>query len=145
MQDVAVKVVDRIHTLASPSALRPWLRAVAANAVRQAARGGAAGAVAGSGEAGWRELGGAELADERLPDRGAGPRDEAEAAIARALELPIELREPLVLRALGGLSQKEIAEGLGLPETTVETRLASARRALRERTGAREGARRVRG
>jgi DNA-directed RNA polymerase specialized sigma24 family protein len=32
-----------------------------------------------------------------------------------------------------GLSQKQIAATLGLPETTVETRLARARRLLRER------------
>jgi RNA polymerase sigma-70 factor (ECF subfamily) len=144
LQDVAVTVVDRIGTLADPGALRPWLRRVATNTVLQAARRSSAlrETSSGSGETSDPDArhGGAGLDDlaDRRPDvqqaeRGAGARDEVDAVIARALELPLELREPLLLRALGGMSQREIAEGLGLRETTVETRLARARRALRER------------
>ena len=46
--------------------------------------------------------------------------------------LPSQYSEPLLLRAVRGLSQREIAETLQLPETTVETRLARARRMLRD-------------
>ncbi len=41
-------------------------------------------------------------------------------------------REPLLLKAVQGLSYREIGRILGLPETTVETRIARARRQLRE-------------
>jgi RNA polymerase sigma-70 factor (ECF subfamily) len=47
-------------------------------------------------------------------------------------ELPTDFREVLVLLELEGLSYKEIAEVLGIPMGTVMSRLARARRRLRE-------------
>ena len=51
----------------------------------------------------------------------------------RVADLEPQFREPLLLRAVEGMSQREVAELLCVPETTVETRLARARRHLRER------------
>ncbi len=48
-------------------------------------------------------------------------------------ELPVEFRETLILRELDGMSYKEIAGVAGLPLGTVMSRLARARRMLRER------------
>src|SRR5262249_47197322 len=45
-------------------------------------------------------------------------------------ELPLELREALVLRELEGFSYKEIAEVAAVPVGTVMSRLARARRQL---------------
>ena len=65
-----------------------------------------------------------------------GPAHEAEVSeLARAIrsaidELPVDLREPLVLRELHQLSYDEIAERLSLPLNTVRTRIFRARRAL---------------
>ena len=47
-------------------------------------------------------------------------------------ELPVELREPLLLAAVEGLNSREIGEAMHLPEGTVRTRLMRARAALRE-------------
>ncbi len=52
-------------------------------------------------------------------------------------ELPVELREVVVLRELEGLSYKEIAAIAGIPMGTVMSRLARARERLRERLGGR--------
>lgn len=46
--------------------------------------------------------------------------------------LPEGYREPLLLRCVKGMSYREIAKVLELPETTIETRIARGRRMLRE-------------
>lgn len=69
-------------------------------------------------------------------DPASGPEDEAlrsermaglEAAIAR---LPDQLKEPLILTALEGLSQQEAADLLKISAKAVETRVYRARRRL---------------
>lgn len=58
------------------------------------------------------------------------------AAINRALEeLPTEFREAIVMRELEGLSYKEIADIVGVPLGTVMSRLARARRRMRQALG----------
>lgn len=46
--------------------------------------------------------------------------------------LPLKYREPLVLQVIGGYSGEEIANMLGVPRATVNTRLFRARHRLRE-------------
>lgn len=62
-------------------------------------------------------------------------RDAAAKLMAQALSLPPEYREPLMLRCVRSLTYQQISEILDLPVTTVETRLARARRMLREELG----------
>lgn len=65
--------------------------------------------------------------------------DNAEASgrrmdVRAAMEsLPPEHREVVALRELNGMTYEEIAEALGVPRGTVESRLFRARRTLRER------------
>jgi len=60
-------------------------------------------------------------------------RSVAAEEIRSALErLPIEFREVIILRELEGLSYKEIADVAGVPMGTVMSRLARARRRLRQ-------------
>lgn len=128
LQEVALTFVARGHELREPAALRGWLRTVALNTARMAARRVRLPVADTSGE-------NDELADpdterrERQRDAAA----EAEQALRITRQLPEPYREALLLRCVDGLSQKQIAETLGVPETTVETRLARARRMLRER------------
>jgi RNA polymerase sigma-70 factor, ECF subfamily len=129
LQDVATVVVERIGEVREPERLRGWLRTVAINAARTAGR-----------KQRVRRRAMRELATSATESDGRAPgdalRDEARRQARRVLEMAMRLhpdyREPLLLRSLHGMSQKRIAETLGLPETTVETRLARARKMLRE-------------
>jgi RNA polymerase sigma-70 factor (ECF subfamily) len=63
-------------------------------------------------------------------------REEDRQSVRRTVEeLPLELREVLVLRELEGLSYKEIAALAGIPMGTVMSRLARARERLHQRLG----------
>ena len=63
-------------------------------------------------------------------------REEDEQLVRRAVEeLPVELREVVVLRELEGLSYKEISAIAAIPMGTVMSRLARARERLRQRLG----------
>jgi len=82
-----------------------------------------------------RELAPTATDADRSEER-ARARDTARGQAKRVLELAMRLhpdyREPLLLRSLHGMSQRMIASTLDVPETTVETRLARARKMLRE-------------
>jgi RNA polymerase sigma-70 factor (ECF subfamily) len=63
-------------------------------------------------------------------------REENQQSVRRAVtELPLELREVVVLRELEGLSYKEIAAIAEIPLGTVMSRLARARHRLHELLG----------
>lgn len=131
LQDVAMQFVRRIHELRDPGALRPWLRTVATNAAHA------------SGRSVLRRRrdtivlrpaatsGGHGTPDPR-PDLLTGKREEARRLMELSERLPDGYREPLLLRCLQGLSYREIGQITGLPETTIETRIARGRRMLRE-------------
>jgi RNA polymerase sigma-70 factor (ECF subfamily) len=133
MQEVAVKLVSKISSLRDVESFRPWLRQIAINVCRGAARSLRS---AGSG----RSANGAGLtAESQRPtsdSREAVERHDAAARLMQqVLTLPPEYREPLLLRCVRSMSYQQIADVLQLPVTTVETRLARARRMLREELG----------
>jgi RNA polymerase sigma-70 factor, ECF subfamily len=66
------------------------------------------------------------------PERIASARSEGDLLHAALQELPRAFREVIVLRELEGLSYREIARVTGVPIGTVMSRLARARRQLRE-------------
>jgi RNA polymerase sigma-70 factor (ECF subfamily) len=133
LQDVALRIVRRIGEVRDPATLRPWMRAIAINAARTA------------GRTRTRRLRLVKPVDadpdDALSPSGAGAdgtpegsmnAEEARRAMDAANRLPEEYREPLLLRCVRGMSYKQIADLMGVPVTTVETRLARARRMVRE-------------
>ncbi len=80
--------------------------------------------------------GGAELrvADLRAtPEASATDGDERELLRELIEELPLELKEPLLLTAMEELSSREVGVVMGIPEGTVRTRLMRARAELKAR------------
>lgn len=129
LQEVALAVVRKVGEVRDPRAIRPWLRTVAINAAHAAAR-------SGKRRSGDVALGEDEVQPEQRPGGPAVGRsaelEEGRRLMELAADLPDGYREPLLLKAVHNLSYREIGEILGLPETTIETRIARGRRQLRD-------------
>ncbi len=130
LQEVAASVVRHSGELRDPASFRAWLRTVAINSARLAAR-------ARKYRPEPRPLSGDEPIAHVSPAGVASvsaseDRDEGRRLLELAMELPEGYREPLLLKTLRELSYRQIGELVGLPETTIETRIARARKMLRE-------------
>lgn len=136
LQEVAVTVVSKISSLRDEAAFKPWLRAVAMSIAKTSGR------RTKVRKEGWLKLvsfTGKDRGDDG-DDSDAGPSSARGQTLAEgrrlmdlASELPDGYREPLLLKCVQGMSYKQIGEVMGLPDTTIETRIARARRMLRER------------
>jgi len=136
LQEVAMKLVRNIHRLNDAASVRPWLRTVAVNVARSAGRSTRARTrVVRTGFDATNAPAGAPATSDSLalpleaPGEKAG--DRGRRALELASSLPPHYREPLLL-SLRGLSQKQIAEAMDIPVTTIETRLIRARRMVRD-------------
>lgn len=140
LQDVAMSFVRTIGKLRDEAMLRPWLRTVAINAARAAGRETTRrrrsmgwrisdGSTSEDGEPGQ---GAGSAAGGRSPDEAVQRREETGRLTLLAAKLPEGYREPLLMKCVRGLSYRQIGELMGLPETTIETRIARGRRMLRE-------------
>lgn len=129
LQEVAMRLARQAGELEDEGSARAWLRTVSVNVARTAGRRQKVRRRAFPRLAeDPTERAGTEGEESRVDDR-----EEGERALAITRELPEEYREPLLLRAVRGMSYRQIADVLGLPVTTVETRLVRARRMVRER------------
>lgn len=124
LQEVALKVVQGSAQLRDANAVRPWLRSIAKNVCTDAGR-----------RQQVRRCESVDLAELSLADTTGAKRvedeDELEQVRVALATLPESSRELLALRAVDGLSYRQIAETLEVPETTIEQRLVRARKALR--------------
>ncbi len=159
LQEVALAIVRKGGEVRDKGAFKPWLRTVAINVARLAARKGnlreavvAIDAVGGEVEPGWYgdqttagtfagvavgivariSSGSGDTRDRDSASKQLAIDEEGQRLVAMARELPEGYGEPLLLKAVYGMSYREIGQVLELPETTVETRIARARRMLRE-------------
>lgn len=131
MQDVAVKFISKLDTLRDVGAFKPWLRQITVNACRGAARKVRPSVRLAQGDV--PEPG--EVMPPEAPDSGESVIEHQDAArllYARVMTLPSDYREPLLMRCIREMSYQQISDVLDLPVTTIETRLARARRMLRE-------------
>jgi RNA polymerase sigma factor CnrH len=127
LQESFVSAWKALHRFDPERPLEAWLRRIALNKCRDRARRNAVRRAALS------VLG---LAAARTPFDRTGPdRSAASDQALRRLEtavarLPRQLKEPLVLTMLEGLSHKEAGELLGINAKAVETRVYRAKRQL---------------
>ena len=125
MQEIAVAVVKAIHKLKDPQSVRPWLRSVALNTVKTAGR-----------RTTIDRRNRLKITQDARTIEIVNDEKDAKQQVRETLmllrDLPEHYREPLLLKAVRGLSQQHIAQVLGVPVKTVETRLSRARKMLSE-------------
>lgn len=120
LQDVFLKVHTSLHTVRSQGSLAAWLYRIAANAIADHYRG-------------LRPV-------EEISDELAAPEPETDyvAELAECLQpliadLPDTYRIPLVWSEIEGLTQKEVAERLGISLSGAKSRVQRGREKLRQR------------
>jgi RNA polymerase sigma-70 factor (ECF subfamily) len=133
-QKVWIQVWRECRNLEDPTRWRAWVYRIARNAATDALR---------SGQRRRRLLGApgtdpemlslAPAAESSRPERQLLAGEQHQAMLDAIAALPELYREPFVLRHVEGWSYGQIAELLGMPPDTVETRLVRARRLLREK------------
>lgn len=126
LQEVALAVVRKGHTVRDAQAFKGWLRTVAINAARLAAR------TSDPPVAAPETAGRARPAPSSAPAQTVIEDDAGRRITRLAAQLPDGYREPLLLKAVDNLSYRQIGKLMNLPETTIETRIARARKMLRE-------------
>jgi RNA polymerase sigma-70 factor (ECF subfamily) len=134
LQEVAMSLIRNVHTVRDAGNIRPWLRTVAINTARLNAR-------SANARPKLRLVG--EGADHSpAPENGnkttCESLDEAHHILKEVMGLSETYREPLLLRAVHGMTYERIAETLGLTIEAVESRIVRARRMIRERAQALE-------
>lgn len=127
VQAVFVRAYERLATLREPERFRNWLSLIASTQAKNRLRDRR------------------DVVTDRIPDRAAegdGPLEgligsEERRRVRDALAgLPEKNRAVLVLRYQSGLGYEEIAANLGIPATTVRSRIYEGKKMLRERLDA---------
>ena len=121
VQECLMGAFRGLHGFRQQSSVKTWLTAIL---IRQASAFRRSRSL-------WRRLG--PLKEQAPAVASQGPRSDSRLDVREAIAaLPQEFRQAVVLRELHGLSYEEIAQALGVPRGTVESRLFRGRRLLRE-------------
>lgn len=133
LQEVALTVVQKLNQLTEPEAFKGWLRAVAVNTARatgrkQTRRKGLLRLVRSEPD----QTADAKAGHDYVDPAGVERAERSKKLIELVSELPEAYRECVLLRCVRGMSHAQISAVTGLPETTVETRIARGRRKLKE-------------
>lgn len=132
-QEAFVKAYRNLHAFRDESRFYTWLYRIAMNVTIDFVRRRAKAPVAGADEdVAVREPDGAvaEIHHAESPRRAYERKELHDAILAAVEQLPEDQRQVVLLREIEGLSYKEIAEIVGVPEGTVMSRLFYARKKL---------------
>ncbi len=129
-QETFVRVWQQREKFRGGAEFRPWVFAIAVNLARNRLRWWRRRPTVELQE--WSAAEGAGTEEPREEGAGALERAERAAAVQAAIaDLPLELREAIVLFEYEQLSQAEIAAIVGVTSKAVETRIYRAREKLR--------------
>jgi RNA polymerase sigma-70 factor, ECF subfamily len=121
VQDTVMRALEKAHLYETNTNLRGWLVTIMHNEHVNSVRRSMRGAIL--------------VSDEDLGELGHSPTQEAPVELREirgaVQRLPRDQREPLLLHWLHGLKYDEIAQQMGLPIGTVQSRISRARKALR--------------
>jgi len=128
VQDSFVSAYKRLDSYDQTRPLRAWLARIAINKCRDWSRSRAVRRFLFSAD----PLPAANTVEDPSPllDRIAADRQELDQLWRDIAELPRNLKEPLVLQTIDGLSQAEVSAVLRISEKAVETRVYRARKRL---------------
>ena len=131
VQDAFVSAMSNLNRYDPARPFEAWLRRIALNKCRDRARRDAARRAFGLSRRGPEET--EAVADPAAgADRALSAKTALSALEAAIAALPANLKEPLVLTVLEGLSQKEAGALLGLSAKAVEVRVYRAKKQLAE-------------
>jgi RNA polymerase sigma-70 factor, ECF subfamily len=141
LQDVLLKVYQKIEAFRGDSALSSWIYRITFNTAMSRLRSlKASRAIDASRDAGWTDRAGGEQASLReIPDWSSLADDEVMRAelrekLVRELgQLPPIYRVPVLLRDVHGLSTEEASAVLHVKDQTLKSRLHRGRMILRDR------------
>ena len=129
LQDICVRVIEKVDSVRQPERFRPWLAVLAR---RQALR--------HRQQRAWKPSPlGPEMADAQCDEKAGRFGEQLERAeqceriLQAAASLPDKYREVFMLQYGSDLTYKQIAEILDIPVTTVQIRLVRARRMIYDR------------
>lgn len=126
VHDVLVRAWGRRSSLRDGGRMVPWLYQITRNAIADYHRGAGGRPIAGEGELD-------EIAAGTESDESRAREQLSQCLIPIIDSLPAPYREAVELAELGGLTQRETAERLGLSLSGAKSRVQRARRKLRER------------
>ena len=130
VQDAFIAAHRALKSFDNNRAMRPWLVRIALNRCRDRLRHRRVRRLLLAFSATSETID--SIADDQPgQDRTASDRQELAHVMRAISDLPIAIREPLILRTIEGLSQADTATTLGISEKAVETRLSRARERLR--------------
>lgn len=128
-QETFILALERLDQLRDPDRVRPWLYQIAHNAAARQRR--------SRGRRRAHESAGARCGSFAPEASGLDEADERRWIRDQVSELPIGLREPIALHYFQGLTQHEVAAALGLPRSTVQSRLNKGLGQLKSLCGSR--------
>lgn len=125
LQEICIKVIDKIDTLKEPERFKPWLATIARREIVNFRRERTKHTTLL--ETLQQE---APRPDDKSPMQDHWPQEACESILSALKRLPEKYREVFILKYIKDYSYADIAEMLDIPFTTVQIRLTRSRRMI---------------